>query len=268
MNTLKNILLPFAAISLASVPFASAQVFSEDFDSLTTGTEITTANTGLSYARVGSQGGSIAALNPSSFSGTSAVITGPSGGSLNGIGATDTLPLSNVYSMGFDLKLQNIMGDIVFGAGSGDAFTGNSTFYNDEGLFWYQLENGNLHHRTGGVWVNTGGYHLGQGTAFQVHVVANGSLASVEYAGRTLASGAMDLYLNGVLTLEEVPVTNSLEADGFRIYSVDGANFEVDNINLWNSAQPIPEPETYAAVFGVFSLLTAAFLRRRRGARG
>src|SRR5690606_26740388 len=124
MNTLtrRTLVLVVCSLPAASLP---GHVFSEDFDLLQAEEQVTTTNTTLTYARVGTQGGSIAGHFPSSFSGASAVITGPSGGSLNGIGATDTLPASSVYTMAFDIHLQNTVGNIVFGAGSGGRFTGD-----------------------------------------------------------------------------------------------------------------------------------------------
>lgn len=268
MITLTRIPLILVACSL---PFGSlsGQVFSEDFDHLQALEQVTTSNTNLTYARTGVQGGGIAAQSPSSFSGASALITGPTGGSLNGIGASDTLPASSIYSMSFAIRLENTTGNIVFGAGTGTSFTANSTFTTGHGLFWYQIDAGVLQHRDGSSWLDTGQHNLIADTNLHFHVVANGSLLSVSYAERTLLARTMDFYLNGELIYGGIPVTNSdpltdpVKADGFRIYSVSGANFEVDNITLWNSAQPIPEPATYAALLGCIVLATTVFFRRR-----
>lgn len=171
--------------------------------------------------------------------------------------------------MSFDIRLQNTAGNIVFGAGSGSSFTQNSTFTTGHGLFWYQLSNGGLEHREGGSWLDTGQHSLGVETNYRVHVVANGSAASVAYGSGTLLARSMDFYLNGQLLHGGIPVTNSdplvdpVAVNGFRIYSINGANFELDRITLWDSAQAIPEPATYATFLGCLALAGAGFLRRR-----
>lgn len=71
----------------------------------------------------------------------------------------------------------------------------------------------------------------------------------------------MDIYLNGILVDDDVDVTTSgLSANGFRIYSINQGDFEIDNINLYDSAVAIPEPST--VLLG--ALGTLALLRRRR----
>ncbi len=268
MTTLIKLLLIVSVFLLPITSLSWGQVFSEDFNTLQDSTAISTGNTNLTYVRVGNQGGGIVAQNPSSFAGTSTVIIGPSGGSLNGIGVGDTLPGSDIYTMSFDVSLQNSIGNIVFGLGSGTAFTGDSTFNTAHGLFWYQIQSGVLQRRLGGNWLNADSEGtLIEEAKYQVHVVANGSAASIEYAGRTLTAGTMDFYLNGFLVFDGVVVTNSLMADGFRIYSVNGANFELDNIKLWNSAQPIPEPSTYASIAGLLVFIGVVCFRRRPLAR-
>ncbi len=253
-HTLSCILV-FACLAASA---AHAQVFSEDFDQLGGGVEITTENTALTYVRVGSGGGSIESSLPSSFGGASAVITGPSSSSLNGIGIVNTLPAAEIYSMAFDLRLLNSEGRIVFGAGSGSSFSSNSAFNSGEGLFWFQLNAGITQFRSGDDWIDVDGGQLESGANYHFHIIANGSADPTAYGDRTLAAGTMDFYLNGSLILDQAAVTNLLAADGFRLYSVQNGTVEIDNIALWNApVQPIPEPAASAAAMALAGLALA-----------
>ncbi len=75
-------------------------VFSEDFGSLANGTAITTANTGLNYARTGTGTPFLYATNDQ-FSGASALMYA-SGASLTGIGQTN-LTAFNVGTLNFSI---------------------------------------------------------------------------------------------------------------------------------------------------------------------
>ncbi|MCD8483287.1 MAG: hypothetical protein LR015_11865 [Verrucomicrobia bacterium] len=138
-----------AIASVSQAELAASVIFSEDFGSLANGTGITTSNTGLTYVRIGTQGGSINAQNPSSFgSGASLSLVGPTGGSLNGFGVESGLDIGGLTVMEFDLRLGNTNGTFAFGLGSGNSFTGNSTFATAQGLYWFQITGGELQRRT------------------------------------------------------------------------------------------------------------------------
>jgi hypothetical protein len=255
------------AASLCGASSASAAlVFSENFDGLTNGENLTGSNTSLTYIRVGSGGGVIDALVPGNFgTGSSAIVTqNTASSSLNGIGVADTLPTSDVYELSLDFRLTNLTGDMVIGVGSGSAFTGASTFSTSQGLFWLQSDSGNFERRTSSGWSNVGGgTALALDTNYALRVLANGSASPVSYTGGTIGAGSMDIYLNGSLLDDDVPVTTSgLQADGFRMYQINLGNFEVDNIALSNTIA-VPEPSFF--VFAGLGLAVVGWRLRRRG---
>lgn len=269
-NRVGNLVAALVVAALQSSAAQATLVFSEDFAGLSNSTALTTANTDLTYIRIGTGGGVINAVDPGSFgSGPSAIVTqSTSSGSLNGIGVASTLPSSNIYSLTMDLRLTDLTGDVVIGVGAGSAFTGNSTFSASQGLFWLQSDSGNFERRTSSAWVDVGvGTSLTLNTNYSLAVIANGSSVSLPYTGGTLAANTMDIYLNGNLVDDDAPVTtNGLSANGFRMYQVSLGNFEVDNIQLFNSAVAVPEPSTMA-LGGVGLVLAAAAARRRQRVR-
>lgn len=252
-----------AAFVATAASSNAALVFSEDFGTLANGTTLTTSNTAFTYVRTSTGTGAEdpSAINPSNVAtGASGYLESPSG-SLTGVGVQNTLPTSSVYTFSVGFRFSDVTaGDIVFGLGSGTAFTGNGTFTTSQGLFWLQSDAGNFERRTSD-WNDVGtGITFANATNYSLHVVANGSASAVNYGSETLAAGTMDIYLNGTLVDDGVAVTNSLSADGFRAYSINGTGVEIDNVSLWNSAEAIPEPT--AALLGSFGLL--GLLRRRR----
>ncbi len=249
---MKKTLLTFLLSACLFVPLV-AQEFSENFDGILNEDNITTTNTDLTYVRVGTQGGSITSLNPGNFTDASAVIIGPTGGSLNGFGVGSELTPSEAYSFSMDIKVTNDSGNIVIGVGAGNRFTGNSAFATTQGLFWLRLHDGELQRRQGTSWVNTG-YEYSVGDEFTLYIAANGSStdAVLDYngAGNDLNPGRMDIWINGTLVDEDVPVTNTgLESTGFRVYSVNESNAEFDNIELFDLAPSPFSPSVFAERF-------------------
>ena len=250
MKTKHTLLSLALAIGLAAAAQAQIIVFSEDFDNLANGTTITTSNTSLTYVRVGSQGGSITAQNPSSFgAGASGFITGPSAGSLNGIGVTDGLNLSTAEEIAFDLdfRLTSATGIVNMGIGSGTSFTGSAGLNISDGLFWLRLNGLTLQRRITSAWVDV----------TTVSLDANYSLSVLV----NTATDTMDISLNNILLADDVAVTTpSVTPDAFRIYSVIGSNIELDNITI----SSIPEPTTYGLMVGGVMLGIVALRRRSR----
>lgn len=253
-----------ALVGFASPVTAQTAEFSEDFGTISSGTTITTSNTNLTYVRKGSGAPNISAINPSSFGSGSSASIQTTGGSITGIGVKNTLTTSDVYTFSVDFLINDVSaGDIVFGVGSGSAFTGNSSFTTSHGLFWLQSDSGNFERRTSSGWSNIG-LTLQDNTAYSLHVVANGSSSDISYGDNSVAAGKMDIYMDDALLADDQTITNSLQADGFRIYSQNGGIGEIDNIALYASAEAVvvPEPSTYALLAGMFAL-ASVMLRRR-----
>ncbi|MCD8483288.1 MAG: PEP-CTERM sorting domain-containing protein [Verrucomicrobia bacterium] len=71
----------------------------------------------------------------------------------------------------------------------------------------------------------------------------------------------MTLTINGIAVATNVALTTAaVNADAFRMYSINGSNVEIDNISL----TAIPEPSTYAAIFGALALGFIVLRRRRK----
>ena len=266
----KTILSIFAvAVTIVSSQ-AQVMVFQETFDDLSDGTTLSTANTDLTFLRIGTNG-SIKATSPGFFgTGASASITqSASSGSLTGIGVQSTLQSSNIYTMAFDFRPLDLTGDFIIGVGAGASFTGNSTFTGAHGLFWLQSDSGNLQRRLGTNWINVGvGTTLGLNSNNLLHIIANGSAASASYTGGSVGAGKMDIYLNGTLLDDDVAVNAVLNATGFRMYNVLKGDTAVDNITLWTGAvapvASVPEPSTGALlVLGGAALVAVRSLRKK-----
>lgn len=248
--------LALLAVAVATVAFGAtakaATVFSENFGTLADGTPITTANTSLTYARVGSGGGALAATNPSTIgTGASATITGPTGTSLTGLGVTSGLGLTSQADLSFDLKFGNATtGTLFMGMGSGTTFTGNGTFAGADLFLGLQSLNGVLQYRnnssSSGAWVNAG-FTFSSSTAYHVEADQTGS--------------NLQLTINGTPLTLITDSKASQNADGFRIYAVSGAStYELDNIAVTGTVVAAPEP----ASLGILALGGLLLLRRKK----
>jgi PEP-CTERM putative exosortase interaction domain len=244
-------ILTIIALTIAG---ANAQtiVFSENFGNLTDGTDISTSNTSLTYVRIGNGGGSIVAENPSSFGpGASAFITGPTNASLNGIGVQSTLDFhgASIITFSVDLRFTDLSGNVVIGLGSGGVFTNHNGFSTNDGLFWLQANGTNLQRRTSSNWVDISGVTLAVDTNYTLLVEVD------------VTAGQMDIWLNGSQVADGVGVTTASITDptGFRIYSVNGSNVEIDNIVL----TAVPEPASAVMLAGGVGMILLNFRRKR-----
>lgn len=256
---------------------AHAQIFSETFGTNTDGTNITTANTTFTYARI-STGATptLAFKNPSSFgTGASAQLLATTA-SLTGLGVTSgTYTAFDVATLNFDLRTPTAFSaasSFFFGAGTGNMFTTNNTFATNDLMGGFQIITGGaVQSRSGGVWNTIAGATLSSATNYSFSVVMNGSASTVNYGtGGSVAAARADLYLNNVLVGDDVAIQDGASVSAFRMYVISQAAangaYELDNVQLFDSAvMPgagvIPEPGTLAlAALGLAGLA----LRRRR----
>ncbi|HNB51855.1 MAG TPA: hypothetical protein PK530_07925 [Anaerolineales bacterium] len=214
----------------------AATSFSENFDSLIPGTSITTSNTNFTYVRIGSGGGTITA--ESAVSGEPYMRLGGSTiTSLNGVGIQSTLGNLNLLTLNFRLNLEDTNGDLFIGAGNGTMFTSNVIFVTTQLMFGIESNNGNLDYRTTG-W-NSTGQTLTPGVNYDFHIVVNRSGSAVNYGSYSVANGTMDLFIDGVLVGDNLPIANNQNATGFRIYQVDGGHYaRIDSITIDDTALP------------------------------
>jgi hypothetical protein len=259
---MKKIIITFTIHGFMTMTSQAALVFDEEFGSLPDGTTLTTSNTDFTYIRKGSGASDPAVIRPAQVgSGSSIFVKGVSG-SLTGVGVKETLTLSSIYTMSVNFRFTDVSsGNVVIGVGNGSSLSGNSAFNTSHGLFWLQSDNGNFEQRISGKWSNVNeATTFEDDTNYSLQVIANGGSNSLSYSGGDVAAGKMDIYLNGNLLEDDVAVTNSLTANGFRIYSVNGVGVEIDDIKLWNEAIAVPESSS-AALLGLAGLV---LLTRRR----
>jgi len=232
---------------------AQAQIFTENFGTLADGTAVTTLNTNFSYVRLSTGTSSILETqNPGAFTGSSVLINSTSG-SLTGLGGTGFSSF-DVGTLNFSLATPSSMtgasNALFFAVGAGTTFTGNSTFSGADLMAGYQILNGQLQVRTGsgsGSWTNVGSA-LSSSTNYDFSLVFNGSASTVTYGSNSVAAGTTDIFLNGTLVGNDVDITDNLSATAFRFYTVSSSAgaYQLDNINLYNSA--IPEPSSFALI--------------------
>ena len=226
-------ILLVVTLTIPIVAYA-ANVFSEDFNSLTPGSNITTSNTNFDYVRIGSGGGSITAEQATSGE-LHMRIGGSTSGSLDGVGIRSSLGDLNLLTMNFRLKLEDTNGDLFVGAGTGNTFTGNGTFATNDLMFGIQSNNGVLQYRTSS-W-NDVGVTLSPDVNYEFHIVANRSGSTVVYGSNSVADGTMDLFIDNTLVSDDIPITNNQNATGFRIYQINGGHYaRIDSITLDDAA--------------------------------
>lgn len=109
-------------------------------------------------------------------------------------------------------------------------------------------------------------------TLVTAHLVFNGSTDPVSYAGKTLDAKSIDLWkeVDGALSFvgsgliqsgKDLPLTNF----GFGTPSAyTSGDLMIDNIRYADGAAVVPEPSTYAVIFGLLSMVGILIHRRRK----
>jgi hypothetical protein len=243
-------------------------LFTEDFGSLADGTAITTNNTTLTYARVGTGAGAyLNARNPGAFAGSSALLLATST-SLTGMGVTNgSFSPFDVGTLAFSLRTPGSFtaNDLYILTGSGASFSGNTAFNSAELTAGFLISGGQLQTRnSSSVWQNVGS-PLMTDADYAMRIVFNGSSSLVPYGTDSVAAGTADLWLNGVLFGDDVSIRDAVSASAFRIYTTGGAAalpFEIDDIQLHDAAVLVPEPS--AVSLGLLGGILALGARRIR----
>lgn len=264
------VVLALGAFGVQKIP--AGEVFSENFGSLPAGTTITTDNTGLNYARVGSSStgsgpGNFLYATNDQFSGTSAVL-GALGGSLTGIGVSNLTSFAvGTLSASLYAPSASDLNGLYITLGTGANFVNNSTFSTAQLTAGLSFFNGNIQTRTGS-WVNIGTDIFSGNTAYDLSFVFNDSSSPVNYGtGYSLAPGTGDVWINGSLYGDDISIAGNQTVSAFRIYTVSSSSpFEIDNVLLSDSADApavVPEPSAFVlAALGGLSCLP--FFRKKR----
>ena len=222
----------------------SSPVFSENFGTLTNAMALTTSNTAFSYVRVGTSTGSnaIAAKNPSSFTGSSALITA-AGGSVSTVDKTGLTSFSRgTFTFKFKTPSSLTGAAIVSAVGAGASFASNNGFTGAQLSAAFQVTGTNLQIRSGGNWLTA--TTVAVSTSYTVTVVFNNTGSTVTYGSSIpLPTNTVDLWVDGTKIGQYSSATNSLAATAFRIYTTTGS-FEVDDVAVYNTlpASTTPAP--------------------------
>lgn len=300
MKTKKQLIL-IAGLILLSAPaiFAMTPTFSENFGSLAADTAITTGNSNFTFIRTAGTApytGSLKAQSTSFGSGSSLVLQSSGYGStpnITGAGA-NSLASSDIWSLSVDIKstlwstgtYSYIMVGDWNGTSGQQVYNPNGTIttggFSDttigaQSLFALKITGSTS--LGGGVLASVGSSGtvtslspstvLANGTAYNLHIVANGSASSISVDGQSIAAGTMGLYLDNTF-ITSAAIADSVAGTAFRIMSAGNSSgngqvsIQLDNLQLWNSAvSTIPEPATTAMLGGCIVLLLAATKRKR-----
>ncbi|GHB96597.1 hypothetical protein [Cerasicoccus arenae] len=147
------------------------------------------------------------------------------------------------------------------GSGAGNSSTAFGVFIDDGNLF---LSSGNGVDPNGGT-ITT----YSKDVTNSLDIVFNNDNTIYNYAGGSVASHTMDVYLNGTLVGDDLAGAGGL-ATGVAIatfnYTAKADPFTgtlfVDNLNV-NSVAVIPESSNYAILAGALGFLVVAYRRKR-----
>ncbi|MCC6679673.1 MAG: PEP-CTERM sorting domain-containing protein [Phycisphaeraceae bacterium] len=268
-------------LALCSVAQA-APVFSEDFGTLADTTVVTDTTTNFNYRTAF---GTMDITNPSTTDAALHVVSTGSGNIVTGLGVHG-LSSSSVFTVELSLNIARMPGgtsiSFAMGQAGGTMYpaqggnppridnTTNYAAWNAQSLFVLKMTGngalgsdfGLMQSMSGGVfsWVdNTVVFNPNQ--THVLHLVANGSAASIILGSDTINAGQLGIYVDNVF-VGSVAMSNSVAADTFAIYahgrSANGDYTEgvIDNVKIWQEAVAVPEPAT-AALMGISLVLLA-----------
>lgn len=247
-------------------------VFSEDFAGVTSGEQVTKAQTALGYVQVNdmSLGGSCVGKAPSSWgSGVNSIVlqSPPTTTGQNAIGLAHALPASRTYMMSLDLRAEDFStGNLYILMGSGLATTdvfsilGSVSYpfktFDEDLLFCLRINAGRL----ATILTDPARPNITPDTTllgsnnYNLRLVANGGDTQIDYLGNTVQPGCMALYLNGSLVSASVPITNAVAARGFRIFASGfstastSLSVELANLKIWTASPVVPDTSPRAAL--------------------
>ncbi len=151
-------------------------------------------------------------------------------------------------------------------AGNGDVANANRAHLVSPRINTPDQETGRFH----GISASSDDY-LTVGQLHRIDVVVNMSASEISYNGVTLASGGVDSWVDGNLIhagdvfARQAPVPGDIQSLRMGSFSNNVFSGRFDGVTIFEGGSvlaPIPEPGTYAAIFG--GVLLALVLIRRR----
>lgn len=297
MNSLqtKSLAGLVALSAIATVAQAQSLVFSEDFGSITHGTQLTPDLTNFNYI---TGYGTREIVNPTG-SNAALKLTSTTGGNVVAGFAVSGLPTGDVFTISLDLTIGQIPGGTSIRFGMGQSGTtmypnqganppriDNDTNYQtwaDQSLFVLNMGGngvlgsefgllGSLNSSAGWNQVNNS-VRFYPGATHTIHFIANGGDTDFTFGADTIAAGRLGVYVDGEF-IGSVVMTDQVNADTFMVYShgrsANGDFFSstVDNFKIWSGALSpdlanIPEPSAFAVLGGLSALALATGRRRR-----
>ena len=275
---------------------AADPVFAENFAGLENGTPLSTDNSAFNYVVPTAGLNAVAEINQAGTA-TPLLLQSHAAGNVTFGFGVNGLPASDVYSISFDLKLNQLPGGcslyFVMGQNGSSMYPdmpnrptrldndgqlnilagesvfalqlgGNGSVGADFGRLQSLVSNGSSVEKT----LLTDDNYMPQ-TQYNFHMVVNTSADAVEAGGWYIEPGQLGLFIDGDYWASAVVADAVETADSFRIYTHgrsangDYASAELGNFKIWDTAvAPIPEPAAAAGLLGLLGLALA--LGRRR----
>ncbi len=274
-------ILPYSCLILALSSFSATAglIFSDDFESYTSGQEIPTTN----WTNVLSGNSPGAVDSATVFVQTDTTNQFGLGTSNQYVDLWDNSPPTSapgepnsVYltrtGLGTALAggVATLNMDIIEPAGT---FTGRILIGIGEGVMAASDRANNINWNENPVDNSSfGGFSVDRDRLYNLNVVYNNNLTSIQYDSpdglQTLDATSADIWLDGVLVVENITQDRTwdggtaIDAIGFRSFSGDLQRLLVDNFSVYDEAIVVPEPST--AVLGVASLFGLLAMRRRK----